>query len=146
MNSARLETGTLGPTTSTLGMNVTCDTGVRSLTKLYGRFLYRLILVTSVLVAMNKVYPSGADLATMSAPILPAAPGRFSTMTGSPSSGRRFSASTRAVTSVLPPGGYGTTSLIGREGQVSANAGTATCSISTAHAIALSTLFMVISS
>src|ERR1035437_5218564 len=61
-------------------------------------------------------------------------------ITGWPSSGRRLSAITRAVTSVLPPGGYGTTSLIGLEGQVSANAGNAACSTSKTQPIALITL------
>src|SRR5512137_162910 len=57
--------------------------------------------------------------------MLPAAPGRLSITTGWPSSGRRLSATTRAVMSVLPPGGYGTTSLTGLDGQLSAPAGPA---------------------
>src|SRR5450759_911123 len=101
------------------------------------------MLVTCVLVAIKNVYPSGADLTTASAPILPPAPGRLSMTTVWPSSGRRLSAITRAVTSVLPPGGYGTTSLIGLEGQVSANAGNAACSKSKAQPIALITLFNI---
>src|SRR5512133_2590955 len=78
--------------------------------------------------------------------MFPPAPGRLSMTTVWPSCARRFSAITRAVTSVLPPGEYGTTSLIGREGQVSANAGNAACSNSNAPPIALIVLFIIVAS
>ena len=58
----------------------------------------------------SRVAPSLAALATKSAPMEPAAPGLFSTMTvvfrRRPSSG----ATARAMTSLLPPGAKGTTS------------------------------------
>jgi hypothetical protein len=49
--------------------------------------------------------------------VLPA-PGRFSTTTGCLRRIDSSAATTRAVTSPPPPGGKGTTSLMGREGQV----------------------------
>ena len=48
--------------------------------------------------------------------MLPPAPPTFSMMIGWPRIGRIFSAMMRAVTSVEPPGGNGTTSVIGRDG------------------------------
>jgi len=50
------------------------------------------------------VVPSGAALATASAPMLPPAPGRFSTTTV-PSESFTWSASARAITSSGPPAG-----------------------------------------
>lgn len=51
------------------------------------------------------VYPSGADVATTTAAIVPVAPGRFATMVGTPKCSDRPCASTRATRSVPPPGG-----------------------------------------
>src|SRR5437667_5593517 len=45
----------------------------------------------------------------MSAPMLPAAPGRFSTITGWPHFSESFSATMRGMRSALPPAGNGTT-------------------------------------
>src|SRR3954453_4112542 len=53
-------------------------------------------------------------------PILPPAPPTFSTITAWPRIGRIFSAMMRAATSVEPPGGNGTTSVICRDGKVCA--------------------------
>src|SRR5512134_3170159 len=50
-------------------------------------------------------------------PMLPPAPARFSTSTGWPSAAESLSPSARAVTSVEPPGGYGTMSRTGLDGQ-----------------------------
>jgi hypothetical protein len=55
--------------------------------------------------------------ATYSAPITVAALGRFSTTTGWPSIDAIRSASSRAATSVEPPGGKDTTSVTGRAGR-----------------------------
>src|SRR2546422_314677 len=63
------------------------------------------------------VYPSGACLATYSVAMLPPAPGRFSTMTGCPSTGCRRSAIRRASRSFEPPGGSDTMMRTGRAGQ-----------------------------
>ncbi|CFP64822.1 Uncharacterised protein [Bordetella pertussis] len=54
--------------------------------------------------------------ATSSAPILPPAPPRFSTTTVWSSCVFRPSASRRAMASVGPPGGKGTTRVTGRSG------------------------------
>ncbi|CFN77952.1 Uncharacterised protein [Bordetella pertussis] len=52
----------------------------------------------------------------MSAPILPPAPERFSTMTDCPSSSPRRAPSMRATTSVAPPAGKGTMMRMGLSG------------------------------
>jgi len=57
-----------------------------------------------VLVATSSVWPSALALAVRSAAIVFDAPGLFSTVTGWRSSAANFSASTRAMTSVPPPG------------------------------------------
>src|ERR1700682_3774621 len=62
------------------------------------------------------VWPSGALFATKSAPMVPPAPGRFSTNTCLPSAVERRGVSSRAGTSANPPGESGTTSRIGRDG------------------------------
>src|SRR5215213_1541810 len=64
----------------------------------------------------STVWPSGWARATASAPTTVAAPGRFSTSTGWPRPGAMRSASSRAMTSVEPPGGNGTTNVTGRSG------------------------------
>src|SRR5205085_4317265 len=61
---------------------------------------------------ITSVVPSGGDFATASAPRLPPAPGRLSTMT-TPSVSLTLSASARATMSSGPPGGYGTTRRMG---------------------------------
>src|SRR6218665_3483662 len=67
--------------------------------------------VVVVVVAIRRVYPSGADWAAIVAPVFPAAPGRLSTMTGCPRLTDNCSAMTRAAMSTLPPAGHGTISL-----------------------------------
>ncbi len=64
-------------------------------------------------VPKSSVWPSGADLATMAAPMLPPAPERFSTTTGCLSATASRSARSRPITSVDPPGAKGTTSVTG---------------------------------
>src|SRR6185503_18923883 len=68
------------------------------------------------------VYPSGAARATRPSAMLPPAPPTFSMMTGCPSDGRIASARMRAAVSVDPPGGNGTITVTGRDGQVCAAA------------------------
>src|SRR4051812_42250968 len=58
----------------------------------------------------------------MSDPMLPEAPGRFSTITGCPSACRSCSPTTRAKMSVEPPGAQGTTIRTGRVGYACARA------------------------
>src|SRR2546421_8012947 len=62
---------------------------------------------------MTSVWPSAALLATKSAPMLPPAPGLFSTTTGCPRACCSFGAIRRAERSTGPPGAYGTTRWIG---------------------------------
>ena len=64
----------------------------------------------------NTVYPSAADFATMSEPIDPPAPPRLSIIICWPKAWPIGSCMMRAITSVPPPGGYGTTNLIGLVG------------------------------
>src|SRR5438094_2316919 len=66
---------------------------------------------------MTSVWPSGALFATKSAPMLPPAPGLFSTTTGWPSACCSLAAMRRAERSTGPPGAYGTTRWTGRDGQ-----------------------------
>src|SRR4029079_3397256 len=73
------------------------------------------IACASALVASNTV-PSGGDVYTMSEPIDPPAPVLFSTYTVCPRRVCMPSATSRAATSVPPPGGNGTTILIGFAG------------------------------
>src|ERR1035437_933490 len=63
-----------------------------------------------------KVYPSATDLATSSAAILPLAPARLSTTSDCPSALESFCAVTRAIRSLPPPAGNGTTILIALTG------------------------------
>src|SRR5580704_2355160 len=74
---------------------------------------------------MSHVVPSGGDFATAAVPVLPEAPVRFSTTTVTPSRCARPACASRATASTEPPGGNGTTILIGPGGQVSACAASA---------------------
>src|SRR5712691_4026643 len=67
--------------------------------------------------ARISVYPSGVDLATSAAAMLPFAPGRFSITTDHPSVSCKYWASSRAEISGAPPGGMVTSTLIGRDGK-----------------------------
>src|SRR4051812_28666688 len=68
------------------------------------------------MVAARYVYPSAGAFATESAPTIPFAPGRFSTTTGCFHDSLSFCAIFRVMMSVAPPGGNGTTILIGLPG------------------------------
>src|SRR5882762_2932475 len=65
----------------------------------------------------TSVWPSGALLATCSVPMLPEAPGRFSTTTGWPRRAPSRSVTARALVSVTPPAAKGTTNRTGRDGK-----------------------------
>lgn len=69
-----------------------------------------------LLMANRMVWPSGSALATAAAPIMPVAPGRFSTMMGWPSEAASFSPISRVIASTLPPAASGTTMRIGLVG------------------------------
>ena len=66
---------------------------------------------------MPRVKPSGAALATISEPITPLAPARFSTTTGCPSRTLNRWMIRRAITSTAEPAGSGTIMRSGRSGQ-----------------------------
>src|SRR5438105_11577926 len=73
-------------------------------------------LMASPGVVMRTVCPSGAALATASAPTLPPAPARFSTTTGCLKDSDIFALTQRATVSTEPPAGNGTTMRTGRFG------------------------------
>src|SRR5262249_21360894 len=66
------------------------------------------------------VQPSGSDLATNAAPMVPPAPGRFSTTTGCPTCCESCSSSMRGIMSVELPAATGTTARNGFVGQLCA--------------------------
>ena len=74
----------------------------------------------NVMLCISRVWPSGLDFATMSAPIDPPAPPRLSTITGCPMDSLMRCATRRATISVVPPAGNGTTILIGFVGKLCA--------------------------
>src|SRR5262245_23249866 len=69
------------------------------------------------------VCPSGAALATVLPPIVPPAPGRFSTTKVCPTCLPTCSKTTRATISLATPAGTGTITVTLREGQSCAGAG-----------------------
>ena len=75
-----------------------------------------------LLVPISKVWPSAGSRMNAAVPILPPAPALFSTITGWPRRSPSFWPSTRAITSVAPPGAHGTTILIGLVGKFCAMA------------------------
>jgi hypothetical protein len=64
------------------------EIGTKSLNGSYRALLYRIVLVTKGLLWSIRVYPSGADRATISEPIMPEAPPRLSTTICWPSTRR----------------------------------------------------------
>ena len=69
-----------------------------------------------VSIPASNVNPSGADFATICAPIAVLAPARFSITTGWPQCSLMRWPTKRAMRSVGPPGGNGTMMRIGRLG------------------------------
>src|SRR5258707_7681682 len=89
----------------------------------------------------SSVRPSGADFATICAPIAVLAPARFSITTGWPQCSLMRWRTKRAMRSVGPPGGNGTMMRIGRLGKFAAAPGSdcaATGTVAAASAIAAS--------
>ena len=93
------------------------STGSRSLSVSYGRSGSTNGFAAWLSNTMSQVPPSGGDFATAAVPTLPDAPARFSMITFVPSRCWRQGCTSRAITSVEPPGGYGTTSLMVPAGQ-----------------------------
>ena len=82
ISSFTLLAGTDGCTTTSCGPLATLVTAMKSLTGSNGSCLYMCGLTVKMLPdVIRMVCPSGGDLATTSAPMLPPAPARFSTTT-----------------------------------------------------------------
>jgi hypothetical protein len=106
-----------GFTTSICGAVASSETGARSRSGSNGMLRYSALLMANTpLVLTSSVWPSGAALATASAPMLPPAPARFSTTNGWPIASCRRLASARPTMSGVEPGGKVTTTLTGLEG------------------------------
>src|SRR3954447_13045272 len=93
-------------------------TGTKAVAASYGSCAWVAAAVRNVDDVNSSTEPSCGDLATASAPITPAAPALFSTIT---ETSRRFAscaASARPIASLLAPGENGTTILmsLGRDG------------------------------
>src|SRR5262249_14723911 len=73
-------------------------------------------LISTTPEATTSVWPSGTARAAAVSPILPLAPGRFSTTTPWPSTGASSAAISRPSRSLAPPGGKCTMMVIGRSG------------------------------
>ena len=85
------------------------EIGVKSLIGSYLMFLERCGPAECVPLPPNiSVYPSFGCRAEYSAPVMPAAPGRFSTVNDLPNFAVRLVASTRAMMSVPEPAASGT--------------------------------------
>ena len=69
-----------------------------------------------LLMVISNVWPSLAALATAWVPMLPPAPGRFSTTVPTDSFSPSFCATIRPTMSLVPPAAWGTTSTMGRAG------------------------------
>src|SRR3954466_5259636 len=103
MNSRKVLAGSDGLMTTTMRGSIAAITGVKPLPS-YGSD--RTVWGNATVCAddANKYeYPSGGDLKTASAPMAPAAPGRFSTTTDWPTCSLTIGASLRAKTSVPMP-------------------------------------------
>jgi hypothetical protein len=86
LNGALARATSIGPPVASMA------SGAKSLTGSYGSFDIRMALFTCVSGSvMNTVWPSGADLATKSAAMMPLAPGLGSTTTGWPQRCSSFS-------------------------------------------------------
>jgi hypothetical protein len=94
-------------------------TGSRSFSESYCRFI-RYGLTEWVSNTNSQVLPSAGDLATVVVPAAPEAPGLFSMIKLTPSRCCIPVCTSRASTSVEPPGGKGTTNRTAAEGQVCA--------------------------
>src|SRR5262245_54447709 len=87
-------------------------TGANAATGSYGTVDWVAAVVKKVEEVSSSVDASGGDLATESEPMTPAAPPRLSTITLLPRRLASEGAMARAMTSLLPPGGKGTTMRI----------------------------------
>jgi hypothetical protein len=92
-------------------------TPVKSFTGSNGVFLYSAGFVAlGPSAPIASVCPSGAAFAVASMPIMPPAPGRFSTITGWPRDSASLGPSLRAITSSVEPGANAAMIRIGFDG------------------------------
>src|SRR5262245_35756892 len=112
--------------------------GVMPLIGSYGQFFCILGPTLSVLLEpIMRVCPSGLELMTKPAAVIPAAPGRFSTTTGWPRISLMIGATARAVTSTLPPAANGTMIRIGSLGKLCDHPAAGYCTSKAANAAAM---------
>ena len=104
ISSPTLFTGSPGFAASTSGEEPTMETARRSLITSYGTASCRTGLMTIAGSIRTSVYPSGADFAVASTPMMPPAPGRLSATTGWPSCSDKRWPSVRPMKSTTPPG------------------------------------------
>src|SRR5215204_5403725 len=116
INSGIDFTGRSGLTTRTNGDRNSNETVWNSLSVSNGTDLNRVGLAAIRLAAANAIWPAGGDLATAAVAITPPPPPRFSISTGLPMRSCTYGAIARSTTSMLPPGGNGTTNVIGPVG------------------------------
>src|SRR5947208_13868347 len=123
ISSGTVLAGRAGLTTSKSGVEATRLIKVKSLTLSYGSLPYRLALIACVVASQKySVYPSGADLTTISVAIVVPAPGRLSTTTCWPRFKDSLALRARASTSETPPGVNPTTRRMGLFGYACAQA------------------------
>src|SRR6218665_2133087 len=125
MNSERFAAGTSLCTTSTFVVLASSASGVKPLRVSYGSLPRKAGLITWSGDEISKANAMGAAGCTCSVPICPLAPARLSTTTDCPSACCKSLAMRRATTSVMPPGGKGTTRVMGRLGHGAASAASA---------------------
>jgi hypothetical protein len=102
--SATVFAGCDGVITRSSGTEVSSDTGAKSSGVLKGILGWISGLTACAKAPSNRMPPSGVPLATTSSPIMPAAPGRLSITTVTPSASCSFGWISRAVVSAPPPG------------------------------------------
>ncbi len=108
--------------TSATGWVAIMLTGANSFAVSYGSEWLIAGLISSELVAISSVCPSGADLATAAVARMVPAPGRFSITTGlPPQRADNCSPRMRATTSVGPPAANGTRIFTGAFGKSAAD-------------------------
>src|SRR5215210_4775684 len=117
VSSSRDRQGRDGFTATTFGVSISRDTGAKARGSKGSDGNSHAFTASGPSEPTSKVYPSGSDFATTSAPRLPPAPGRLSMMKGWPNTVVSRAESGRATESANPPGGKGTTIRTGRAGQ-----------------------------
>ena len=108
MNCLKSRAGSEGCTVSKVGVPPSSMMGAKFLKMSNGRLGSMAGRVTKVLEMITSVLPSAGARATMSSPMTPDAPGRFSTTTVVPKAGPSSLLTVRARKSSVPPAGNGT--------------------------------------